>query len=324
MLHGLFLGAGGNHLLAGGGFGGHFAAHLVGTRVELGLLHALVLELQRVAHLLGGQFFGQQAVHAAAVLGGQVHLADLHMAQHDAVAGQAGAQFALDVLLDLGALGREDLAHRVAGKHLVDQALHGRLDDLGADVVGQVARAGGHGGRVQRVAHAQVQAEGQAFDRLQRSAARGLAHLFGAVGLVAQGEHAHAVQAGQHPHAAVAPLADRAGELVHPHTELALVQVLHRGVPVHHGTGGHHRRASDEPAHGTGRWQGQGAGRGDGSACSDLVLGAVQRGFHGRGGGRGAAQGAGDAVPGGFHGVSLVSSVCWLGSLQRRVSVLHW
>lgn len=140
VLHGFFLGARGNHLFARSGFGGDFAANLVCRCVQLGFLHALVLELQRVAHLLGGQFLGQQAVHAAAVFSGQVHLADLHAAKHHAIGREAGAQFGLDDLCDLGALGREDLPHRVAGEHLVDQALHCGCHDVAVHVVGQVAR----------------------------------------------------------------------------------------------------------------------------------------------------------------------------------------
>jgi hypothetical protein len=186
MLHGLFLRLGGNHLLAGRGFGGHFAAHLVGVGVQLGFLHALVLELQRVAHLLGRQLLGQQAVHAPAVLGGQIHLADLQAAQRDAIGRQAGAQLGFDDLRNLGTLGREDFTHGVAGKHLVDQALHSGLDDVGAYVVGQVACFDGGRVGVQGVAHAQVQPQRQPFHRLQRRAAGGLAHGFGAVALVTQ------------------------------------------------------------------------------------------------------------------------------------------
>ena len=74
-----------------GGLGGLLAAHLLGLAVELHFLHPLVLELQRVAHLLGRELLGEQPVHAAPVVGGQVDLAHLHRAQHDAVGGELAA-----------------------------------------------------------------------------------------------------------------------------------------------------------------------------------------------------------------------------------------
>ena len=312
MLHGLFLGLGGNDLLAGGGFGGHFAAHLVGVGVQLGFLHALVFQLQRVAHFFGGQLFGQQAVHAPAVLGGQIHLADLQAAQRDAIGRQAGAQLGFDDLRDLGTLGREDFTHRVAGEHLVDQALHGGFDNVGAHVVGQVAGLDGGRVGVQRIAHAQIQPQRQAFHRLQRRAARGLAHGFGAVALIAQREHAHRVQAGHHPHAAIAPQAHGTGELVQAHTQVALRQVLHGRIAVHHQARRSHHGASGQPAHGAGGGQQVGpvqrGCRHGASRGRDALQVSVQHGFRarfGQGGGATALQGLHDAVPGGFHGVSL-------------------
>ena len=255
VLHGLFLRLRGNHLLAGRGFGRHFAAHLVGVGVQLGFTHALVFQLQRVAHFFGRQLFGQQAVHAPAVFGGQIHLADLDAAQRDAIGRQAGTQLGFDDLRNLRTLGREDFTHGVAGKHLVDQALHSGLDDVGAYVVGQVACFDGGRVGVQGVAHAQIQPQRQALHRLQWRTAGGLAHGFGAVALVTQREHAHRVQAGHHPHAAVAPQAHRTGELVQTHTQVALRQVLHGRIAVHHQARCSHHDTSGHPAHGAGGGQ---------------------------------------------------------------------
>ena len=140
--HRLFLRLGRDDLLLAGGLGGLLALDLVGLGFERGLLDLLVLQFEREAHLLAREFLGEQRLHAALVVGRQVDLADLHVAQHDAVGGQLRTQFGLDHLLDLGALGREDLAHRVAREHAVDHAAHRGRDDLAVDVGRQVARDG--------------------------------------------------------------------------------------------------------------------------------------------------------------------------------------
>ena len=59
VLHRLFLRLGGDHRLARGGFGGLLAARLLGLAVERHLFHAPILELERVAHLLGGELLGE-------------------------------------------------------------------------------------------------------------------------------------------------------------------------------------------------------------------------------------------------------------------------
>ena len=80
----------------------------------------------------------EQRIHAPSVFARQVDLADQHAAQGETVGREARAQLGLDRLLDLDALGGEDLAHRIACEGLVDGALHRRLDDLAGDIVRQV------------------------------------------------------------------------------------------------------------------------------------------------------------------------------------------
>ena len=87
-------------------------------------------------------------------------------------AASFGRSSALDRLLDLGALGREDLAHRVAREHAVDHAVHGRLDELRRRRRRGRSRAiADDARRIERVAHRHVDAERQALDRLERRAA---------------------------------------------------------------------------------------------------------------------------------------------------------
>ena len=223
MAHGFFLRLGRNDLFGAGRGGGGLALDLVGQRVQFGFAHALVLELQRVAHLGRFQLFGQQLVHAAAVLLGQLHLADLHGAQQQAVGRHPAAQFGLNRGLDFSAFGGEDLAHRVARQHFVDHALHRGLHHLRANVFGQVLGHRGDLGGVQRIAHRQVDAEGQAFHRLKGRLSR-----LRAVDLVAQRELANFVQAGQHPHRTFAKLGCSTSELVGAHRHVTTRHAVHR------------------------------------------------------------------------------------------------
>jgi hypothetical protein len=226
VLHRLFLALGGDHLLARRGLGADLAPDLLRLRGELGLLDLLLLEVERVLHLLAGEFLCEQALHAPAVVGGEVDLADLHVAQDDAVGREARLQLVLDRGLDLAALGREDLAHRVAREHLVDDALRRRLDDLGADVVGQALGEHPDLERIDRVANRQVGAEREPLDRLQRRRPVGAAHLRRAPALVAQRKDAHALQAGKDEDAALVPLADGAGDVVDADADLAAADAL--------------------------------------------------------------------------------------------------
>ena len=123
------------------------------------------------------------------------------------------------VCLDLDALGREDLAHGVARERLVDDAVHGGLDDLGADVVRQLPGDCRQPCGIERVADRQVDAERKALDRLQRRRSAGRFDRVRLVRPVAQRMHAHLVDAGESEHAAVAPLRDVAGQPVHAHTQ---------------------------------------------------------------------------------------------------------
>ena len=118
------------------------------------------------------------------------------------LAGQLRAQFALDDLLDLGALAREDLAHRVAREHAVDHAAHGRRDHVAADVGGQVAGDRADAGRVERVVRGNLDADRQALDRLERRAAARRRAVLRAVHLLVQVVDAQVLQAREHEHAA--------------------------------------------------------------------------------------------------------------------------
>ena len=271
MLHRLGLRTCGDDLLVARGLGVLLAPHLLGLGLERGFLHALVLQLQRVAHLLGLELFGQQLLHAGAVVGRQVDLADLHRAQHDAVGGELGLQLGLDRLLDIGALAGEDLAHRVAREHLVDDALHGGLDDLAVAVVRQVPRHRCDARRVQRIAHRQVHADRQAFHRLERRFAVGLHALQRPVDLVAQGISAQLVQPGDHPHAALAELARAPGQGVAAHAQLAMPDRLHRRQSVEPVADGRDSEAGDDRAARVGE-----LGKGRGERAVDGVHHGVQ------------------------------------------------
>ncbi len=205
----------------------------------------LRLQIKRVLHLLAGKLLGEQALHAVPIVGRQVDLADLDVAQNDAVGRQPRLQLGLDRLLDFGPLGREDLAHRVTREHLVDHALRGRLDDLGADVVRQALGERGNLERIDRVAHRQVGAEREAFDRLQRRGPVGAAHLRRTPALVAQRKDAHLLQAGKDEDAALVPFAPRAREVIDATADLATADALH-GRMGHHG---HRRRHGDRDDH---------------------------------------------------------------------------
>ena len=226
MRHGLLLCPGGDDLLIAGGFGSFFTANLVGVRLQRGLLRLLFLELERVAHFFGFQFFGQQLFHACLVFLGQRDLANGDAAQRDAVRRQLGLEFRLDGLLDLGAPRRKDLAHRVAREYLVDHALHRRFDDGAVDIGRQRSGNGGHTVSVERVAHRQVHAERQSFHRLERlliAAAR-------AIYLVEQGELTQPVHARHQQYRPIAHHGHGTGELVGADAKAARRQLGQRRV----------------------------------------------------------------------------------------------
>ena len=230
MLHRLGLRPRGDDLLVAGRFGGLLAPHFFRFGDELGFLHLFGFELECVAHLFGFELFGEQFFHAGTVVGGQVDLAHLHRAQHDAVGAELGFQLGLDRLLDFSALAGENFTHGVAREDLVDDASHRRLDDIGVQVVRQVPRHRGDLGGVERVAHRQIDADRQPFDRLERRLAVGLGALRGVIDLITQHQAAHLVQPRQYPHTAFAELVHRSGELVAAHTDLAALDALHRRV----------------------------------------------------------------------------------------------
>jgi hypothetical protein len=153
-------------------------------------------QVERVAHLVGFEFLGQQALHAGAVFGRQIDLAELHAFEQQAIGRQLGFELGLDRLLDLGAFVGEDLAHRVLGEHAVDHALHRRLHHLAGQIGRQVTRHLRHALGIHRVAHGEVDAERQTLHRLERRIAGDLAALQRAVDLITQRQRAHAVHAG--------------------------------------------------------------------------------------------------------------------------------
>ena len=59
----------------------------------------------------------------------------LDTAQHEPSAASFGCELGVDLLLDLGALAREDLPHRVAREQRVDDALHRRAHQIRVEVV---------------------------------------------------------------------------------------------------------------------------------------------------------------------------------------------
>ena len=74
-----------------GRLGRLLAPDLVRVGLELGLLDLLLLELERVAHLLGRELLGEQRLEPVLVLVGQIDVPDEHVAQHDAVGRAASA-----------------------------------------------------------------------------------------------------------------------------------------------------------------------------------------------------------------------------------------
>src|SRR5258707_2378793 len=82
------------------------AAHPRGFRLELGLLHPLLLELERVAHLLGGELLGEPRLPAAAVGGRPAGLAHPHVGARGAAGGPLGAHLGPDRLAGPRAVGR--------------------------------------------------------------------------------------------------------------------------------------------------------------------------------------------------------------------------
>ncbi len=232
VLHRFLLPLGGDHLLPRGRLGELLAARLLGLAVERHLFHALVFQLQRVAHLLARELLGQELVHAATVFGGQVDITDEHVTQGDAVRAQAGLQLFFYRLLDLDALGREDLAHGVAREHLVNDAGDGGLHDLRIDVLGQLRRHLAQARRIDRIAHREIHAERKPLEGLQRGGPRRLGDVRGPIGLVANGVDAHFVQERNHDHAAVAPLRGLAGKAVFPHARFAVADGSHGWIAV--------------------------------------------------------------------------------------------
>ena len=127
---------------------------LAASRLQRLLLHLLLLELQRVAHLLG-----RPAPRPAAPPGRSRYFSGRSTwprnsdAQHDAVLGQQRPQLLLDVLLNLDALVGEDLAHRVLGQRPVQHAVDHRLDQLLADVGRQPLGDVGDAIAIERIAN---------------------------------------------------------------------------------------------------------------------------------------------------------------------------
>ena len=268
MLHCFFLCLGGDHLFVAGGFGGCFALDLVGLRFQFGLLHLLALQVQRVFHLFRFQFFGQQFFHALPVLVRQIDLAHQHAAQQDAVAGQFRFQLVFNLLLDVAALGRENFAHRIAGKGLVDHTLHCRLDDFAIDIGRQLLRHRAQFAGVERVADGQVDSQRQAFDRLERRFAVGLGAAGRAIDLVEQRVAAQFVQAGDDHGQAVAHFGRVAGQFVGADADFAAFQRFERRMRVQAiaGGSGHAQRQDQHPgaAHDSGSAADQAADGGHG------------------------------------------------------------
>ena len=172
MPHRLLLRLGGDDLLARGGVGRGLPADLVCLGLERDLLDLLLLQLERVAHLLGLQFLGKQLLHAVAVVRREIDVADLHRLEGDAVGSELGTQFVFDAALDFLALGGEDLAHRVARERVIGHALHLRSDDLGIDIGRQAAGDTRHLAGIDAVAHRDIDAQRQSFNRLVGRGAR--------------------------------------------------------------------------------------------------------------------------------------------------------
>lgn len=122
----------------------------------------------RKPHLFCFQFYSQQLFHAGLVVFWKTDLADSDAAQDVAVGRQLGFQLDFDQLLDFAALGRIDFAHRVTGENLVDHALHVRLDDGAIDILRQGLCIAHHARLIQCIAHREVDAQGQPFNRLER------------------------------------------------------------------------------------------------------------------------------------------------------------
>jgi len=104
--------------------------------------------------------------------------------------------------------------------------LHGGLDHVLGDVVGQALGQAAQAVGIERIAHRQVHANRQAFHRLEGRLARGPGVLLGVISLVAGRHAAHLVQAGHHHQAAIAELIDLAGQQVLPHGHLATAHSL--------------------------------------------------------------------------------------------------
>ena len=86
---------------------------------------------------------------------------------------QRRLELVLDLLLDLGALRREDLAHRVLRERAMQHAVDRRLDELAPDVGRQLLGDGDDVRRIERIAHRHVDADAEALDRLERRAPLG-------------------------------------------------------------------------------------------------------------------------------------------------------
>jgi hypothetical protein len=91
-------------------------------------------------------------------------------------------------------------------------------------------RAGdaGHPGRVERIAHGDIDAERETFHRLEGRFAIGLGALAVAIELVTQGIALQAIQAGDHHDRAITHLGDAAGELIDAKADFTALYVFQR------------------------------------------------------------------------------------------------
>ena len=232
MLHGLFLSARGYDLLLTSRLGRLLPPHLVGLGLELRLLHLGLLELERIADLLGLELLGEELPHAGAILRRQIHLSHVHAAEHKPYRRKLRRQLGHDFLLNLGALAREDLARRVPGKQGVHDPLHGRADEIGVEVVRKLLRQLRDASAVDRPPHRQVDSDRQTLVRLERRRARGARALHRPVHLLPGRVPARLVNAGEHQHGARGVGTRRAVEQIGAHEQLAAMRCRERGMAV--------------------------------------------------------------------------------------------
>ena len=230
MLHGFFLGTGRNHLFTGRGLGSHLPAHLVGIGVQLGFLDALVLEFQR------GASSRKPAPRPAGCPcpGGTRRANHLPICTlRNSTPSPPGGRAIRSRWSGLfpARLDERSRAPCSARKPLYTSPCTAGSTMSAPTLSGRLPRPRGHGGRVEGVAHSNP---GPATGLRLTAAARYPGHRASLAGgnFGHAGKHPHAVQARQHPHAAIAPpLAAPVNGSPAPH--LALAQGLHRRMAVH-------------------------------------------------------------------------------------------